>query len=273
MELYESIKNRSSVRKYEDRAVDNSILALIKNKADNLVRLNPKINTRLEFVTQPEKVREMKIGFLGGRININAPHCIVAITEDVEGGYENVGFMQEQLVLEMVGMNIGSCWLGTFDRDVVGKSLEVKNGEVVTNVIAFGYPKKSFYNNGLRKLLGTTKRKKVEEIAFYKSWGQSLDDFLLRKKALDKIINISILAPSADNSQPVRVVVDDNIAHFFSMEKNDSNYFKIDAGIFLAHFYSACKKEGYISEICSEQVDIARVGAPKEFKYIISQKY
>jgi nitroreductase len=40
----------------------------------------------------------------------------------MKNGYkENIGFVEEQLVLELTGIGIGTCWLGTYnDKKIRG---------------------------------------------------------------------------------------------------------------------------------------------------------
>jgi nitroreductase len=119
MNLYNAITNRKSIRKYSEKQLDNKTLQQIKINLQNLELLNPNINVRLELITEAKIVETTSIGFMGGMIKINAPHCIVGITEYKNGCMENIGFILEQAVLKLQNEGIGTCWLGTYNKEEV----------------------------------------------------------------------------------------------------------------------------------------------------------
>lgn len=269
MDMEKAMIERHSIRKYGEKAVEGNIFDKINEYIENAETLYSKIQYRIEVVREPEKVRELKIGFMGGKISINAPCCMIAITEKVQGCYENIGFIQEQIVLKMTQLGIGTCWLGTFDRDAIGKKYHVKENESIANVIAFGYLQKSFYNNGLRKLLGTTKRKEVDEIVYYKKWNEKSNLFLEDNQDICKILKRSTTAPSADNGQPVRIVADESNLHIFSMNQKNK-YCKIDAGIFISHIILLLREYNISYSDVEKNTSINDVS---NASYILSIKY
>lgn len=272
MSIEELIRERHSVRKYEDKVVEQEKILTIRKTLEEAKPLFSNVKYRIEVITSPAKVKDMKIGF-GGAMRINAPCCLVAITDNTEDSFENVGFIQEQVVLELIHLGLGACWLGTFDRAYVNKECNVKENEIVTDVIAFGYLQKSFYNNGLRKLFGSTKRKPVEEIAFYNKWNTSCSSYLETKGQLKDILYLATLAPSANNVQPIRVILGENEMHIFSIVNKKNDYYRIDAGIFLSHIYLVLKGMGNHVVIGKENIERESFHIPEEVKYIATCRW
>lgn len=267
MDLYNAITNRVSTRKYSEEQLSPEILQKVKLILKGLKPLNSNINVRLELITETEIVKTTGIGFMGGMIKINAPHCIVGITENKDGCMENIGFILEQAVLKLQDEGINTCWLGTFNRENIKSICKVNENEKVAILIAFGYAEKSFYNNGMRKLLSTSKRKDIGEICFYKHWEKDSSSYLLKEPSIKKILYMSTLAPSADNGQPVRVIIDDNKAIFFTKINKKSESYIIDAGIFMAHSYLSSIEEGYKPTIHLDDEEPKNYNIPENYRY------
>lgn len=268
MNVYNAITNRVSTRKYSEQQLSPKILQKVKLILQGLKPLNSNISVRLELITEPQIVKTTGIGFMGGMIRNNAPHCIIGITESKDGCMENIGFILEQAILELQNEGISTCWLGTYNKEKIKSICKVNGNEEIATVIALGYAEKSFYNNGMRKLLSTTKRKDIREICFYKDWENDGSAYLLKESSIKKILYMSSLAPSPDNGQPVRVIIDDNNALFFTKINKKSECYKIDAGIFIAHFYLSCIEEGLKPTICIDQEEPKNYNIPDNYIYI-----
>lgn len=268
MDLYRAIESRTSTRKYSDQLVEQSSLEKFKLKLKNLASLNPDMSVRLEIVSEPKTVREIGIGFMGGHVKINAPHCIVGITEKKDKRLENIGFMLEQAVLDLQSQGISTCWLGTYNEEKVKSVFNISENEEVSIVIAFGYSEKAFYNNGMRKLFGTHKRKTITEICYYKGWGEDIRPYFEEAPKIKKILHMSSLYPSANNAQPIRVIIEEGKALFYAKMNNKSECYRIDAGIFMAHFYLSCIEEDFQPLINIDQEEPKNYNVPKDYVYI-----
>lgn len=273
MNLYNIIEKRTSVRKYQSKDFNDITLDKVRSLLLCANPLYKDIGVRLELVH--EDVKSVGMGFLNGHVKIQAPYCLAAVSEKRDGYMENIGFIQEQAVLELTAMGIGTCWLGTFNNELLRQLLKVNANEVITNVISMGYPEeKSFRNGSFRKLVGS-KRKKDTEITFYKEWGGNSSDFLDSNPLLRKILQASILAPSGGNKQPVNVIFTDDSVHFFVKNKKDNvitnPWAAIDAGIFISHFYLCCREESIKTDFYKDSL-IGKYKAPSDISYIISLK-
>jgi hypothetical protein len=90
------------------------------------------------------------------------------------------------------------------------------------------------------------KRKHISEIAYYNSWGSDATDFLAGNPTIKLAVEMAILSPSASNRQPVRIILSQNSASFYTAN-TDGMYSKmslLDAGIFMSHFFLALEHEG-----------------------------
>lgn len=273
MNLYNIIEKRTSVRKYQSKDFNNITLDKVRSLLLCANPLYKDIGVRLELVHKD--VKSVGMGFLNGHVKIQAPYCLAAVSEKRDGYMENIGFIQEQAVLELTAMGIGTCWLGTFNNELLRQHLKVNDNEVITNVISMGYPEeKSFRNGSFRKLVGS-KRKKDTEITFYKEWGGNSAAFLDRDPLLRKILQASILAPSGGNKQPVNVIIKDDSVLFFVKNKKDNvitnPWAAIDAGIFISHFYLCCREESIKTDFYKDSL-IGKYKAPSDTSYIISLK-
>lgn len=275
MDLYKSIQNRVSVRKYSDKLFSETSIKQIQEKLKNLIPLYQNIKVRLELVSDPGTTSTLLTGFVGSYGKINSPYCIIAVTEETPGHMENLGFLQEQIVLELTDMGIGTCWVaGNFDRNKAGKVIDLKAGEMIIDVIALGYAQESFYNNGFRKILGSHKRKPRNEISFDSTWGKDVEEFLKNNPKMSRMLDASVLSPSAGNKQHARAVLSEKQAVFFAYRSKGiyKNAPMIDTGIFMSHFYLAAVKEGMKPEFVKETDAAAKYGVPEDFDYVASMK-
>lgn len=265
MNTYEAITSRVSTRKYADQPIAADMLRAIQEGMKSYQSMEGSPSYRLELLTEPETVKNTGIGFFGGRLGVNAPYCVVGITQKAQGGMANIGFLLEQFVLDLTAQGLSTCWLATYNRKSIEEICHVQENEAVAIVIAFGYKatEKSFRNDGMRKIVGSTKRKPVEEIFYQSQWGNSVKQSTIEPKLLYKITEMSVLAPSARNVQPVRVILDGHNALFFV-----KTGMEIDAGIFIAHFWLSCLAEKLAPSAKVECQETENYHAPEEYTYV-----
>lgn len=232
------ICNRKSVRKYNSECVTEEILNTLQSNLDDYKCIQVQNQGEVRFQVL-ETDKESGLGFLFGLGKINAPYCIAGIVTRKEQELE-VGFALEQQVLYLTEQGLGTCWLGTFDKKIMSKRCHLQKNEMICYIVAFGYSTQTgFMNNNFRKLAGSVKRKPFQEICLVKE--HDVNDMV------KECINMAILAPSANNIQPVRVLPESMNIHLY--QKNDAY---IDTGIFLSHCYLILEKykaEGKLQNI------------------------
>lgn len=173
------IKERYSVREYEDRPIEEEKLNLILEAA----RLAPSAHNSQPWhfyvVKDKEKIKALSQKMpLGSRVVINsfiaqAPVVIVATAGPLgllyrvasyivnkKWYYIDVAIALEHMVLAAWELGVGSCWVGWFDEKKVKTLLDIPKDEEVIDLLTLGYPKDG-------KLPFPKHRKGLDEIAKY----------------------------------------------------------------------------------------------------------
>ncbi len=275
MELYEAIKRRISVRKYQEKLIDSETKEKIVQYIENCKNIYEGQNLILKLIDNNDLSVKNKanLGFAGGLLKINAPHYIVAISEEDEGFLENAGFVQEGLVLELTKLGIATCWLGTFNEKYLRQSLNLKDKQIILNVIALGYEYegKSFAGS-IRNIAGGNKRKSIDEFVYYKEFGNKIKSFSYSRRSLETVCCMSALYPSANNNQPVYLVIIETkiVILIKSKDSNFTDRKRLDAGIFMAHLYLTCLQEGYNIKLLKEKFNTEIYKVPDGFQYVTS---
>jgi len=148
MELYEAIKQRYSVRSYQDKPVEQEKLDRILEAA----RLAPSGSNRQpwKFVVVREAETRRKLvpaccrqAFVG-----QAPVVIVGVGVapdrmmrcDVPGDPVDVAIAMEHIALAATAEGLGTCWIGAFYQDQVREVLGIPKDAKVIECMTLGYP-------------------------------------------------------------------------------------------------------------------------------------
>lgn len=162
--MNEIIRKRKSIRKYESAAMDDAGLDRVREKIESLTPLFPEVKYSVEIV---DKTKWLFAA------NFAAPHFLVFRSEKKEGGYENIGFVGQQMDLYFSENGIGSCWLGMAKPHEKGEMPYVIS-------MAFGMPAEP-----LHRSLSEFNRKALSEIS----------------EGSDERLEAARLAPSGINTQ------------------------------------------------------------------------
>ena len=230
MNLYEAIYKRKSVRKYSEGKLSREKLNEIREGCDSAERLYKDIDFTIHLVEEGENIQKIMLGIIGNYGKVLAPHYLVITSEAKEGYLENVGYVLEQVVLELTAMGVATCWLGGHIKEESLRGiLEVPSNHKPVVMVSFGYAKDGI--EFLRKDPKEAKRKNLNEI---------VDGNL--NETWKEIMEAVRIAPSAANSQPWKFDVDDKKIHVycegpknFLMKKFLGTINKLDIGIGLAH--------------------------------------
>jgi hypothetical protein len=201
------IFKRKSFRRFNDTlTLSEEELQDINEK---IKRLNPLVNEiEVKYKIVPREKTTSKRG----------EYCLLIYSEEKEHYLLNIGYMFEQLDLYLASKNIGVCWYG------MGKVNEhqYKNLKYVI-MMALGKGVESEFRKDYKK----SKRKETRDI-----WKGDLSL---------EIADIVKYAPSACNTQPWRVICENNILKIYRttevksiMPKEKAPFYNsIDMGIFL----------------------------------------
>lgn len=215
MNLYDMIGKRQSVREFQTRQLDESVLNGFARYEREMLALYPDIPYHLEVICNIDEKRQGN-----GLFVVKAPYYISFLTQESQEAYLNTGYVMEELSLYLAAKGIGSCYQGLL------KVCKEKDGLKEALVMAAGYPKKYLYRTDKK-----IKRLPLNKLCVFKEEPSS---------ELMTILKAAALAPSSLNGQPWRFVVYNNRAHVFMQKKSTKipameRMRMIDIGIALNH--------------------------------------
>jgi len=161
VDIYEAIRNRRSVRSFQDKEIPEEVLERVLNAA----RVAPSANNvqpwKFILVRDAGLRREVAKHCWNQTFLSEAPVIIVACglhTSSKVGGYEtsvyvDVAIAVDHLTLAARAEGLGTCWIGAFDNNKLKKLLNIPRNVNVVVVIPLGYPKGPFGRMGYRKEL------------------------------------------------------------------------------------------------------------------------
>ncbi|MGL5085196.1 MAG: nitroreductase family protein [Clostridium sp.] len=205
---YDMIFKRKSFRRFNDTLKLCSLeLDEINEKIKILISLVDNIEVKYKIVPRSETTSK------------RGEYCLLIYSEEKENFLLNVGYSFQQLDLYLASKDIGVCWYG------VGKTVEPEYENmkfVIMMAIGKAEPKE------FRKDYKKCKRKDTVEI-----WSGS--------EELENIVEVVKYAPSACNTQPWRVIYNNNKLKIYRttniksiMPKDKVPFYNsIDMGIFL----------------------------------------
>ena len=257
------VRERRSVRTFDGRELtetDRKKLSAFIETIDNPYGLP------IEFKLLPKMSCPVVVGtnlYISAKLK-NTPHM-----------NEAFGYAFETLVLYAQSLDIGTVWIGgTMDRGAFEKAMELAEDEVMPCVSPLGYPaeKMSVREKMMRAGIKADIRFSFEEIAFQNSFDTPLTSDAAGR--LFSPIETVRLAPSAVNKQPWRIVVADDVVHFYLQRSKNFNggridMQKIDMGIALCHFALTAKELGISTEF---MIDAPKIPPRNGMEYIVSYK-
>jgi hypothetical protein len=247
--LYETIMKRKSVRAYENKSLNEAMLAEITAFISEIKPFYPDIQTEIKIVTPIEGA-----GIIGSKA---AYHAII-FSEEKEGFQENAGFMLQQLDLWLSAKGIGTCWRGA--PQLKGSILKLSSLKYII-MLAVGYPAEAVH------------RERIEE------FDRKSSDEIWNVKGLDAMIEPVRLAPSGMNRQPWLFVGSMEEIDVFCSKRNIitnkflGNMDRISIGIALCHLWLATDVAGKKMELIPvESGTESMLNTPKGYYHVVSVK-
>jgi nitroreductase len=222
MDIYDAIFYRRSIKKYSNKRISKDLMQVIKDITDSLDSLDKDIDIQAHIIEREDKIKKNKT------FRLNAPYYILLTSEQKEGYLQNAGYTLHKVLLELVTLGLGTCWVeSSLNIKDIGDNIGIKEGHIPVTMIAFGYADKN------EKLF----RKDIEEFK-----RRSIKDICKRVDSNWKdILEAARLAPSFKNSQPWFFYQGNgciNLYRKIGMHKGKLEYMnKIDIGIVLRHIH------------------------------------
>lgn len=164
------------------------------------------------------------------------------------------GYCFEEVILELTALELGTCWLGgTFGRGFVAARLGLPEGKVIPAVSPVGYiGEKKALADHITRFVARSENRKTHSKFIFRHKGDSelvpLNSGDLESPLYEALEAVRF-GPSASNRQPWRMVIDNNLIHFYCEYNKAYNAvirgFKIqalDMGIALCHFVKAAEE-------------------------------
>jgi nitroreductase len=176
MELFQTIADRRSIRKYRDTPVEAEKLQLVLEAA----RLAPSWKNlqcwRFLVVADLQRKEQIMAAFPednpGRRAISQAPLLVLVCAIPEESGVENgieyyiadTAIAFEHLCLAAQALGLGTCWMGWYDEGQIKAAAGLPANVRVVGVTPLGYPDQE---------PKPRPRKALREIAFFEQWGES----------------------------------------------------------------------------------------------------
>lgn len=218
MDLSEAIRNRHSVRQYEERAVEKEILNTLQTEID---ACNKEGNLHIQLVTNEPRAFDSFMAHYGKFSGVT--NYIALIGKKSDKLDELCGYYGERLVLKAQQLGLNTCWVAMSYKKVNG-AFQINKGEKLTVVIALGYGK----TQGVQH-----KSKPAESVSNLNS--NSPEWF---KSGVES----ALLAPTAMNQQKFTLNLDNGKV---TAKAGTGFYTKLDLGIVKYHFEIGAGKDNF----------------------------
>jgi nitroreductase len=264
MSIIEVIEQRKSIRSYTGEPLSREHIERITRYIAGL-QAPFGTNARIELIhsligTEPVKLGTY--GFIGG-----ASDFLVLVLEEGSLAEEGAAYLFEQVILFCTELGLGTCWLGgAFSRKDFGRQLNLKANEKLRIVSPVGYisSKKRFSEIFTNAKKHHVSRKPFSSLFFHRDFTMPLTEELagIYRQPLEMVRR----APSANNRQPWRIVLDKDVLHFCQHSSMMSGGFtSIDLGIALCHFEQTCRELNIAGRF-----EVLNISLGKREKYCIS---
>jgi nitroreductase len=185
-ELLSAIRNRRSVREFDDRPVERNKIRICLEAA----RLAPSADNvqpwRFIVIDDPELKQDFGKTVFSGiyrvtRWALKAPvlllilsdlhffaHKIGGRVQKIPYYFIDIGIAGEHIALQAQNMGLGTCWIGWFDVKKAQKFFNIPKTIRVCEMMALGYPFKDWKPR-------SKKIKSLQEIVFINGWSKASD--------------------------------------------------------------------------------------------------
>lgn len=174
MDVFDAIRLRKSVRAYDSKPVSNDVLCKILETA----QLAPSAGNRQpwHFIAVTDKAKREKFSKSAyAKFFAEAPVVIVGCGDEEASPkwYRvDVTIALEHIVLAATSEGLGTCWVGSFDENMLKEQLKIPEKYKVVALLAVGYPQEKL---DLKKTASSVhNRKKLEQIASYEEFGKPI---------------------------------------------------------------------------------------------------
>ena len=244
MTIIETIQKRRSVRTYTSEPLSGEHKAQIEQFINHLQAPFGLKKARIEMINVYSDGKPIKLGTYGWIKG--ACDYLALIYEDTPFAETAAAYLFEAVILFCTDLGLGTCWLGgAFSRSDFKKQVSLQPNEKLKIVSPVGYVDAGDRKRFLEKYIVRadnkhSSRKSFGELFFDGNFNRPLTEATAGQ--FFKPLEMVRLAPSANNKQEWRMLLEDKALHFY--KKPYLQYDSLDIGIALCHFELSCKELG-----------------------------
>ncbi len=172
MDVFEAIKRRKSVRRYQDKPIPEEVF----NRVMEAARLAPSASNRQEwrFIAVRDKSTRRELADMAGGQHFVAEASVVLVCCGIDDGKimhcgqracpVDVTIAIDHITLAATAEGLGTCWVGHFDEEPVKRLLGIPDGVRVIELLPIGYP--------VEDSIKEKNRLPLSEILMIEKWGQ-----------------------------------------------------------------------------------------------------
>ncbi|MDO5718826.1 MAG: nitroreductase family protein [Tissierellia bacterium] len=146
MEVFEIIKKRRSIRKYKDEKIDKKILEKILEAGRLAPSTRNSQNWKFIMVTEKEllqKVASSMTQDFGREAQAIIVACGIKDSEYMKSNQPktaiDISVATAYMQLVALEENIGSCWIGSFDAEIVREAIGIPSNMCAVTLTTLGY--------------------------------------------------------------------------------------------------------------------------------------
>lgn len=183
MEVSEVIKNRRSIRRYQEKKVSWADVSKILDAGRNAASAGNVQNWQFIVVTDKKRKDELATASLRQYWMNEAPVHIVICNklEKVRRLYgsrgeklysiQNCAAAAQNMLLRATDLGLASCWVGAFDENAVARILKLPDDVIPEIIITIGYADE--------RIVHTPIKTPLDNITFFEEWGKRERDYEL----------------------------------------------------------------------------------------------
>jgi nitroreductase len=248
-EQYRNLLARTSCRRFDSAPLDEETLQTIQQGLSNIESLQNGNRIKFHMLNKPEKSQLAVAQGAYGRFIVSSHLMIPYIEKSIDSLVE-LGFQSQQAVILLQNLGLGSCYVGAHGRvHKLQHEFAISDNAHLAAVLIYGKPAGSeIYKNlnqSYRSLIGSRKRKAIEEILL-----EPIPPGNALSAECNAILEGGRWAPSATNAQPWRLLPIDGEFQLFTNPAaypivlnagSKLMYALYDAGIFMANILLAAR--------------------------------
>ncbi len=268
MNKLELLEKRRSVRNYKNKSLSEEDKRRVRSLLEAPHPLGNIPGYELVFIEDGPRAAIKLEGFAGySGVMIEAPHYIGLFSEKECPSIRKSAYALEDIVVRMMSMGIGSCWISVVDSDAAKTVMGWQEKDELVALLALGYPREENYfsklfsnlasplinplKEGYARLNLETKdsmplREETSSFVFLDRWGNTADYDELERRGIDRVYYYLKYAPSWGNRQPWKFIIDgDSIVLCIHTNPSIGSISEsLDGGIAMYYFKLAMEGHG-----------------------------